>query len=109
MMNGFSCCAVLQRGNYLLDVLDILFTVSAARFAFFILSTKGLTVMLFTFAKGKLPLLLRHLLQVFREQHRCLDAAVYFIGIVVNPACRREKAHSRIVMNASPRRYAPAR
>ena len=23
MMNGFSCCAVLQRSNYLLDVLDI--------------------------------------------------------------------------------------
>jgi len=23
MMNGFSCCAVFQRGNYLLDVLDI--------------------------------------------------------------------------------------
>src|ERR1700736_343603 len=39
-----------------LTYLTYLFTVSAARFAFFILSTTGLTVMLFTFAKGRSPM-----------------------------------------------------
>jgi hypothetical protein len=47
----------LSEATTCLTYLKYLFTVSAARFAFFILSTRGLTVMLFTFVKDRSPMM----------------------------------------------------
>ena len=53
MMNGFSCCAVFQRGNYLLDVLDIFIHRFGCQVRFFHLVHQGLNGDVVHFRQGQ--------------------------------------------------------